>query len=159
MPTFSLSTTSSPRSAAATRAEAIQLQVGLKPNPRIGYFADEIGDNNAAGLQGAFISQTFVRGGKLAANRHVVAREVDGMMWQVEEQRFRVTTDVEVRFYRVLAAQRRLKLAREFREVAAKGLSVAKDRLQAGGTRPDVLQSEIQLGEIDLLIQRAEQAA
>ncbi len=142
--------------AAASRAAGIQLQVGIKPNPRIGYFADEIGDNNSAGLQGAFVSQTFVRGGKLAANRHVHAHDVDAMMWQVETRRVRVLTDIEVRFYRVLAAQRRLKLAREFREVAAKGLSVAKDRLEAGGTRPDVLQSEIQLGEVDLLIKRAE---
>ncbi|MCH7989675.1 MAG: TolC family protein [Planctomycetes bacterium] len=143
-------------SASASRAAGIQEQVGLKPNPRIGYFADEIGDNSSAGLHGAFISQTFITGDKLAANRHVIGHDIESMMWQVETQRVRVLTDIRVRFFKALAAQRRMKLAREFRVVAVKGLSVAKDRLEAEGTRPDVLQSEIQVSEVDLLIKRAE---
>lgn len=142
--------------AAVRRAAGIQHQVGLNPNPRLGYFADEVGDNASSGLQGAFISQTFIRGDKLTANRHVLAHDLELMKWHAEAQRVRVLTDVEVNFYRVLAAQRRLTLAREFREVAVQGLSVAQDRLEAGGTRQDVLQSEIQLSEVDLLIQRTE---
>ncbi len=142
--------------AAVRRAAGIQHQVGLNPNPRLGYFADEVGDNASSGLQGAFISQTFIRGDKLTANRHVLAHDLELMKWHAEAQRVRVLTDVEVNFYRVLAAQRRLTLAREFREVAVQGLSVAQDRLEAGGTRQDVLQSEIQLSEVDLLIERTE---
>lgn len=143
-------------SASANRAAGIRDQVGRKPNPQVGYFGDEIGDADAAGLHGAFVSQTIVAGQKLERNRHVLQHDVRSMMWQVETQRVRVRTDLRKHFFRALAAQRRLQLAREFRGVAEKGVSVAKGRLEAGGTRPDVLQSEIQLGEIDLLVRRAE---
>ena len=52
-------------SAASARAGGIRTQVGLKPNPTIGYFGEEIGNEGAGGLQGAFVSQTFVRGDKI----------------------------------------------------------------------------------------------
>jgi outer membrane protein TolC len=43
-------------------AEGAAVQAGLCPNPRIGYMANEIGNEGQAGLQGAFIEQEFVRG-------------------------------------------------------------------------------------------------
>ena len=141
--------------AAAERAEGVRDQVALAPNPRVGYFANEVGDDRSAGLHGAFISQTFVRGDKLEWNRHVLDHDVESMSWQVQGQRTRVLTDVRIRFMRALAAQRRIKLAGKFRIVAQRGLKVAKDRLKEAGTRPDVLQSEIQLSEVDLLIQKS----
>lgn len=143
-------------SAIASRAAGIRDQVGFKPNPQVGYFGDEIGDNDAAGLHGAFVSQTFVTADKLARNRHVLSHDVQSMLWQVEAQRTRVRTDLRKHFYRALAAQRRLALAREFRSVAEQGVSIAEKRLDAGGTRPDVLQSEIQINEIELLVRSAE---
>ena len=144
-------------SAAATKAAGIRTQVGLKPNPRIGYFADEIGDNGAAGLHGLFVSQTFVTGGKLKWNQSVHGHDVQSMSWQVEAQRFRVLTDLRQAFYRVLAAQRRIQVASEFRDTVEKGVRVTQALLDAEeGTRPDVLQSEVQLTEVDLVIQQAE---
>jgi len=144
-------------SAVAAKADGIWTQVGLKPNPQLGYFGEEIGNENSGGLQGAFVSQTFVTGGKLRQNRQVIGHDIQVVRWQVEAQRFRVRTDIRTRFYTALAAQRRLELAREFRKVAGRGLKVAEDRLQARvGARPDVLQSEIQMNEVELLIQRAE---
>lgn len=144
-------------SAVASMAAGIRKQVGLKPNPRIGYFADEIGDGGSAGLHGVFLSQTFVTGDKLAWNRCVIGHDVQSLVWQVEAQRYRVLTDLRQKFYEALAAQQRIELARKFRVVAEKGVAVADDRLKAGeGTSADVLQSEIQLAEVDLEIQQAE---
>ena len=60
-------------------------------------------------------------------------------------------------FYDALAAQKRLELSRDFRQVAKKGVTVSEEQLKAAvGTRPDVLQSEIQLNEVELAIQQAE---
>ena len=144
-------------SAASARAGGIRTQVGLKPNPTLGYFGEEIGNEGAGGLHGAFVSQTFVRGDKLAWNRKVIGHDVNAMNWQIETQRQRVLTDIRLAFFDALAAQKRLELAREFRTVAKEGVSVSEDRVEAKvGTLPDVLQSEIQLNEVDLSIQQAE---
>jgi outer membrane protein, heavy metal efflux system len=143
--------------AAAARAAGIRTQVGLKPNPSIGYFGSEIGIDGAAGQNGAFVQQTFVTGGKLAWSQTVVGHDVNALLWQVEAQRQRVRTDIQVQFYAALAAQRRLELAREFRHVAERGVQVSEDRLRIQvGARPDLLQSQMQLNEVDLLIQRTE---
>lgn len=143
--------------AASARAGGIRTQVGLKPNPTIGYFGEEIGNEGAGGLHGAFVSQTFVRGEKLAWNRQVIGHDVNAMNWQIETQRQRVRTDIRLAFYDALAAQKRLQLARDFRSVAKEGVTVSEERVDAKvGTRPDVLQSEIQLNEVDLSIQQAE---
>jgi len=142
--------------AAASKASGIQTQVGLKPNPSIGYFGEEIGNDSAAGLHGAFVSQTFVRGGKLAWNRQVVGHDVASARWQVEAQRFRVRNDIRIQFYEALGAQKRLDIARQFRDVAKKGVEISEALVQMKeGARPDVLQSEVQLSEADLAIQQA----
>jgi len=144
-------------SAVAAKANGIRTQVGLKPNPSIGYFGQEIGNSGAAGQQGAFVSQTFVRGDKLAWNQQVIGHDVNAVMWQVETQRRRVRTDIRLAFYEALAAQQRLKLASDFQKVVEEGVSISKERMNAKvGTRPDILQSEIQLNEVQLAIQQAE---
>ena len=142
-------------SAVVNRAMGIRSQVGLLPNPTVGYFGQEIGNEGAAGQHGVFISQTFVSGQKLDWNNQVIGHDVESLRWLVEAQRFRVRTDIQIRFYTVLAAQRRLEMSQQFRTLAEKGLEIAKDRLKAAiGTRPDILQTEIQLSQIDLEIQK-----
>ena len=144
-------------SAAANKAFGVQSQVGLLPNPTVGYFGEEIGNDGAAGLHGAFLSQTFVRGGKLAMNQNVVGHDKQVVLWQVEAVRHRVRTDIRTRFYAALAAQERIRLARQFLEVARQGVQTSTDRIEAEiGTRPDLLQSEMQVTEVELAIQRAE---
>lgn len=144
-------------SAAICKAAGIRTQVGLKPNPSIGYFGEEIGNDNAAGLHGAFVSQTFVRGDKLAWNRTVLSHDVRFTRWQAEVQRFRVRNDIRIQFYEALGAQKRLELARQFRDVAEKGVEISKDLVRVKeAARPDILQSEVQLSEVDLAIQQAE---
>ena len=144
-------------SAAASQAAGIRTQVGLKPNPSIGYFGEEIGNDSAAGLHGAFVSQTFVRGDKLAWNRTVIGHDVQAARWQAEVQRFRVRNDIRIQFYEALGAQKRLEIARQFREVAEKGVEISEELVRVKeGARPDVLQSEVQLSEVELAIQQAE---
>lgn len=141
---------------ASAKASGIRNQVGLKPNPTVGYNGAQLADAGTD-QHSLFVGQTFVRGDKLAWNREVVGHDVNVQNWLVETQRQRLRTDVRLAFYEALAAQKRLELAREFRDVAAKGVTVSRERLKADvGTRPDVLQSEIQLSEVDLSIQQAE---
>lgn len=142
--------------AAAARAQGIRNQVGLKPNPIVGYNGAQLADAGTD-QHSFFVEQTFVRGDKLAWNQQVIDHDVNAMNWLVETQRQRLRTDIRLAFYEALAAQQRLELSREFRDVALKGVTVSEDRVKASvGAKPDVLQSEIQLSEIDLAIQQAE---
>ena len=143
--------------AAVAQASGVHCQVGLKPNPSIGYFGQEIGNDGAGGQHGLFASQTVVRGDKLKWNRCVTSHDVKRLKWEAETQRRRVETDVRVRFYRALAAQRKLKRAKEFRLNAERAVDVAKQRLEAEeGTRPDLLQSQLLVDQIDLSIRQSE---
>ncbi|HBE67889.1 MAG TPA: TolC family protein, partial [Planctomycetaceae bacterium] len=146
------------RQAAATvrQVRGVHQQVGLKPNPTVGYFGQEIGNDGSGGQHGGYVSQTWVRGQKLAWNRRVVAHELSATQWQARVQRQRILTDLRIAYYDALSAQLRLRLAEDFRVVAEKAVELATEKLEAQvGTRPDLLQSEIQLSEIDLVIQRA----
>lgn len=144
-------------SASASQADGVHNQTGLKPNPTVGYFADEISNDSASGLHGAFVSQTFVRGDKLAWNEQVVGHEVQIRRWNEKAQRQRVLTDVRLNFIDVLAAQQRLKLTREFHEVAAQGVLISEQRVAARvAGRADILQSEMQLSLVDMTIQQTE---
>lgn len=143
-------------SAASARAGGIRTQVGLKPNPIFGFNGAQIGDAGTDQYS-LFVEQTFVRGDKLAWNQRVIGQDVNVMNWMVETQRERLRTDIRLAFYEALAAQKRLELSREFRAVAKKGVTISEEQVKAAvGTRPDVLQSEIQLSEVDLAIQQAE---
>lgn len=145
-------------SASAHKAMGYQNQVGRKPNPVVGYQASQLADRGTD-QHVAFIEQDFVLGDKLTKNQRVLRQEVQSQLWEVETQRLRVLTDVRQRFYEALAAQRRKDLASEFETVAVKGVSFAEARLNAKeGTRPEVLQAEIQLKQIQLQRQQADAA-
>jgi cobalt-zinc-cadmium efflux system outer membrane protein len=94
------------RAAALVRAaHGNYIQVGLLPNPVLGYEGQQLGSGGLAEQDGIFVEQEFVRGGKLKLNRQVAAQE-----WAQREQELaavqqRVLTDVRSAFYAVLIAQ------------------------------------------------------
>ncbi|MEX1232959.1 MAG: TolC family protein [Planctomycetaceae bacterium] len=142
--------------AIAHKAEGFKCQVGLSPNPTVGYNATQLGDQGTDQHTG-FVEQEFVTGGKLSKNRDVLRQEVQTKLWDVETQRHRVLTDVRQLFYTALAAQRRMELASEFEKVATEGVRVANLRFNAQeAAKPEVLQAEIQLNQILLMRQQAE---
>lgn len=143
--------------AAVAAAIGIHHQVGLRPNPTVGYFGQEIGNDGRAGQHGIYASNTIVRGNKLCWNRSVAAKDVDRLRWAVEAQRQRVETDVRIRFYQAFTAQQELRRARLFRKDAQRAVEVAQLRLNAEeGSKPDLLQSQIFLDQIDLTIRTVE---
>lgn len=143
--------------AAAGKASGIRTQVGLRPNVNIGYSGQEIGNGGNPGQHGAFFSQTYVGGRKLQWNRQVAGHDLNAQRWQIQVQRQRIETDVRIRFYRVLTAQQRLEEAVSFRQAAMTAVDIAAARLDAAeGARPDLLQSQILVDQVDLTIQAVE---
>jgi len=144
---------------AARRAEALRgkyLQVGLYPNPVIGYVGEEIGDEGRGGQQGMAVGQEIVTAGKLGLDRAVVSHEIARAQQDVEIQRLRVLNDVRVAAYQVLAAQRLTDLSQRLVEIGEEGRKVAEDLLKAKEvSRVDLLQARIEANSAKVLLDNA----
>jgi outer membrane protein, heavy metal efflux system len=137
-------------------AEGRWVQVGLRPNPRIGYSGEEIGSAGTAGKQGGFVEQEFVTGGKLDLNRAVAQREKLEAEQRVERTRLQVLTTVRKFYFEALAAQRAVTLARQLGEIAGQSVRVSEQRLKAMEIpKTSLLQSQIESESAGLLEQQA----
>ena len=128
-----------------------QLQVGLPPNPTIGYVASEVGDEGRAGQQGGFVEQTFVRGDKLPLNRAVAEQEVQKLQSELTARRLRVLTDVRIAFYQLLALQERAHMLARMEQITQQAAETADQLFQARESpRTDYLLARIQWERVRL---------
>lgn len=128
------------------------IQVGLKPNPTVGYEGQQLGSGGLAEQHGVFAEQDFIRGGKLRLNREVAAQEVARAERELAAQQQRVLTDVRVAYYDVLIAQAQEHLAKELLRIAQGGMSAAEALFKAHEVgRPDVLQAQIEIENARIL--------
>jgi len=120
-------------------------QVGLPPNPTVGYEGQQIGSRGLAEQDGVFINQEIVRGGKLKLNRQVAAQEWARAEHELAAQQQRVLTDVRIAFYDVLIAQSQEDLYKELAD-NSKALVDYSEKLKKAGerSRPEVLQVTIE---------------
>lgn len=132
------------------------LQVGLRPNPEIGYSGMEIGDEGRAGQQGGFFSQEFVTAGKLGLNRAVAAREVAAAEQRFARTRLQLRTTVRMYYYETLAAERAGKLAAQLNDIAGQAVRASNSLVQSGQiSRASLLQAQIQSESAVLLEEQA----
>ncbi|QDS88376.1 Cobalt-zinc-cadmium resistance protein CzcC precursor [Rosistilla ulvae] len=144
--------------AARSKAAGLRHQVGIRPNPTLGYSGQQLADEGTD-QHLLFLEQEFVTGNKLGLNRAVLSHTASAQRWEIETQRYRVLTDVRVRFYEALASQQQLDATREFETVAKRGVEVARQRQEAEeGTLIEVLQAQTMLSEITLAAERSELA-
>jgi cobalt-zinc-cadmium efflux system outer membrane protein len=145
--------------AAAAKIDAARgayRQAGLPPNPRIGYEGSEIGNEGRQGMQGGFVAQEIVTGGKLRLSQAVACQAVLRAQQDYEAQRLRVLTDVRSEFYRVLAAQRRRELAEEVTGLSQKSVDTVKSLLDAGtASGIELLQGKIEVETAGLALETA----
>lgn len=127
-----------------SRGKAIE--AGLYPNPTVGYAADQVGAQGKAGeIQGLFVQQEIVRGGKLGLSRAKYQQEEAQSQTQVDAQRFRVLSSVQKAFYQTLTTQRRVEVRRELVTNADDALTTTRGLVNVGqANTPDLLQAEVQ---------------
>ena len=144
---------------AAARVEAARaqcLQVGLYPNPVVGYQGSEIGNEGRAGQQGGFISQEIVTAGKLQLNQAVAGQEIQQAEYAWAAQRLRVLTDVRRGFYAVLIAERTVALTEQLVGIGERGVKTAEELMKAKEVaRADVLQARIEFDSARILLDKA----
>jgi cobalt-zinc-cadmium efflux system outer membrane protein len=131
-------------------------QAGLYPNPAAGYVRTDPDQPGQSETQGLFLSQEFVTAGKLRLARAAGTQDVERSNWQLEAQRARVLNDVRIRYYETLGAQQAVLAAGELERLADEGVRVTRELVKAGqGTRPDVLQAELQRDAVRIALQDA----
>ncbi|MBI1315059.1 hypothetical protein GC176_27525 [bacterium] len=133
-------------------------QVGLYPNPTVGYLRSDAASSGGGRTDGAFVQQTLITGGKLRLNREIETFGIQDTVAQHEAQVQRVRNDVRLRYYTTLAVQEELRLAEELVALARDGVKTAQ-RLYDAGEAPlsDVLQSEVQLQVFESARDRSEE--
>lgn len=132
---------------AVVRQSAAQAeQIGLLPNPSVGYEGAEIrGGSFRGGEQGAFVQQTFVLGGKLGLRRNVLEQRQREDEFSAAEQRARVLNDVQQGYYMALAAQELVTVRRRMLQLASDAVQTAHQLANVGqADAPDVLQAEVE---------------
>ncbi len=146
--------------AAASRIEAAQgryRQVGLYPNPVIGYHATEVGNFGTSGAQGGFVSQRLITGGKLRLNRAVAGHEVDAAHFRFHVQERRVLSDVRLHYYDALVAQQQVQLTADLATIGDNLVKATKTLLLGRvGTENDLLQAEIRADQAYILQDNAQ---
>lgn len=139
-----------------TSARGQRLQAGLYPNPVIGYHATEVGNVGTAGQQGGFVSQRIITAGKLQLDQAIASQEVSAAHHQFYAQELRVLSDIRIRFYEALVAQRRVELTQKLAQIGddlEKSSQTLLDNGQASAN--DLLQSQIRADEAHILYDNA----
>jgi cobalt-zinc-cadmium efflux system outer membrane protein len=147
-----------PQAAALVQQQqGLRRQAGLYPNPVAGYLRTDADQSGQSQTDGVFLSQEIVTAGKLRLGRAEGAQEVNWRNWQLNAQRLRVLNDVRIRFYELLGAQQAVEATTEQVRLAEEGLQAAEQLLKAQhGTRPDVLQAEMQVSLARTALQDAQ---
>jgi cobalt-zinc-cadmium efflux system outer membrane protein len=135
------------QAAAIVRRSAAQAkQVGLYPNPAVGYQGEQIrGGSFGGGEQGAYIAQSIVLGGKLGLRRNVYEQQKRSDEAAAEAQIDRVHGDVTQAFYKTLAAQETVVVRRRLLKLTLDAVETVHQLANVGqADAPDILQSEVE---------------
>lgn len=138
-------------------AQGRAVQAGLYPNPTVGYVGERIGAAGTAGeMQGAFIDQTIVTGGKLELSRAKYAQEVSQTKALALAQQYRVVNSVRIRFYQLLAMQRLLDVRAQLVKVADDAVQTTEELVNVGAAnKPDLLQARIEARQERVALENA----
>ncbi len=143
--------------ALANAARGRAFQVGLAPNPSVGFSGQQLGSDGRAEQYGVTLGQDFVVREKLSLNRATILQEVRQLEQNVVATQQKVLNDVRIGFYRVLRAQQQMEANRQLVELSEKGVTVAEALLKAQEVgRVDSLQAAIEVESAKMQLQNAE---
>lgn len=129
------------------------VQSGLYPNTVIGYHANEVGNLGGPGVQGGFIRQKIITGGKLQLDRSIAAIQLESAEVELTAQEQRILNDVRIRFIDVLVVQQRIELTRELVRIAKAFVQSTETLLKAGRVNENtLLQAQLELDSAQILL-------
>lgn len=141
-------------SLSAAKAAGFRTQVGLRPNPNLGYSGQQLADRGTD-QHTAFVEKEIVTGGKLALNQNVLNAAVRQQLCEVQTRQARIKTDVRVAYMNLLAARKKETTLQEFADASKRAVELTELRKRAKeGSQIDVLQATTQLNQV--LLQKAQ---
>jgi cobalt-zinc-cadmium efflux system outer membrane protein len=133
-------------------------QVGLLPNPQVGYSGQQLGSRGLAEQHGVVVQNEFVRGGKLQRGRSVAQQEISQAEMEYAAQELRVLTGVRLAFVEALSSQQQLQLYRELLQLSQKLYQTTDSLFQAKeASRADLIQARLEVEQSKILVQNAQQ--
>ena len=142
--------------ARVSMAAGQHVQAGLYPNPIVGYMASQMGMMDAEDMQGGYVQQEFVTGGKLRLDQAMAGREIEESQYLAGAQQQRVLSDVRMRFYEALAAQKRVELTERLVQIADDVLASSERMLKGNqASENSVLQADVEAGQAHILLDNA----
>ncbi len=137
-------------------AEGHWQQVGLLPNPIVGYTGNQLGSGGRTEQHGVLISQEVPTAGKLRTNRAVAAAQIQHAEQRLAAEQIRVVTSARASFYELLAAQQRVELATKLANSSAQTARVIEDLLKGREVgRSDLLQARIEADAARVVLERS----
>ncbi|MBM3998572.1 MAG: TolC family protein [Planctomycetes bacterium] len=129
------------------------VQVGLPPNPQIGYSGQQLGSRGFAEQHGVLVQQEIIRGGKLRLSREVASREILRAEQELAALEQRVRTDVRSAAFAVLVARRQIELNMELVAIAEAALANVEELLAAKlASRIEKLQAQLEVQQAQVTL-------
>ncbi len=122
--------------ASVEAARGLMIQAGLPPNPNVGYEADTVRTLNTPGYHGVYIQQTFIMAQKLGLAAQAAAVDYSNAI--VTQRKTYVTVQSTVRrsYFQVLAARKRVVLAKALTELSRNAYQSQIKLVVAGEAAP-----------------------
>lgn len=142
--------------------EAEALQAGLLPNPEIALELDEFGGTGElGGLDAAEVSLTLSQlielGGKRAKRQRIARYEAQSARWENEIRRIDVLSKTAADYVRLLAAERRLRIAHDTAALARRVYDAVGERVDAGKVSPlERTKADVELARAQVDLERAQ---
>ncbi len=129
------------------------VQVGLPPNPQVGYSGQQLGSRGLAEQNGVILQQEIIRGGKLRLSREVVRQEIFRAEQELAALEQRVRTDIRSAAFAVLVAQRQVELNKELVAIAEAARDNVEKLLAAKlASRINKLQAELEVQQAQVVL-------
>jgi outer membrane protein, heavy metal efflux system len=134
-------------------------QVGLYPNPVVGYMAEELSFRapRQTSEHMLFVEQDVLLGGKIGKSKQVFENQLGQAQALGDAQRAIVLNAVRTTYFQLLAAQAELKVRNDLLKLAQEAKDTTAELFNVGAAdQPDVLEAEIEAEAADLATREAE---
>ncbi len=142
------------------RAAAARVpQVSALPDPRFSwaYFVEPIETRTGPQDNRFSLSQTFPWFGKLDQAGEVAARDAESMWWKVEARRVEVVREIRHAFFDYAYLARDIQITEDNLTLLNSLEPVIQRRIQAGASQVDLLQLQVEIGEMENTLQSLQQ--
>lgn len=133
-------------------------QVGLYPNPLVGYSTEDMRAREPERAKHfLWVQQSFITAGKRGLVQAAIEQERIHAEAEEAMQRHRVRNAVRLLYYEALGAARLVEIRRELSRTTREAVDISEDLYNVGqADRPDVLEVQIEADRSDLELARAE---